>query len=144
MLQVTQLCMESKGWFCIPTIWNNTVHLTNKGRDKIRRRFECIFVNENVWMNFASDFSKSLKFVHQFRITNIQAFVQIGAWLRPGVKSFQASKVQVRLLPLVFCRCCPSPKVYVINLVSAMSSRIHKLFMLTIPKTTSNICDGVM
>ena len=44
--------------------------------------FKCIFLTENVWISFKN----SLKFVPEVRISNIQAFAQIMAWLRPGDK----------------------------------------------------------
>ena len=44
--------------------------------------FECIFMNENVWLSLRI----SLKFVRKVRINNTVVLVQIMAWRRPGDK----------------------------------------------------------
>ena len=47
-----------------------------------RRQFECIFLNENVWISFTI----SMKCVLKVQINNIPALVQIMAWRRTGDK----------------------------------------------------------
>ena len=44
--------------------------------------FKCIFLNENIWILI----NISWKFVHEGRIDNITALVQVMAWHRPGDK----------------------------------------------------------
>ena len=47
-----------------------------------RRHFQCIFLNENVWISL----SIWLKIIPKVRVKNIAALVQIMAWCRPGDK----------------------------------------------------------
>ena len=51
--------------------------------------FNCIFMNENVWILIKI----SLKFVPKFQINNIPALVQIMAWRRPGDKRLSEQMV---------------------------------------------------
>ena len=55
--------------------------------------FKCIFENENEWISPKI----SLKFVHNVRINNIPALVQIMAWRRPDDKPLSAP-IMVSLL----------------------------------------------
>ena len=54
--------------------------------------FQCIFLNENVWILIKI----SLKFVPKLRIKNIPALVQIMDWRRPGDKPL-SEPMRVRL-----------------------------------------------
>ena len=94
--------------------------LTHWGRDKWmpfrRRHFQCIFLNENVWIpisiqfqfnskqfiaSYSANMNISLKFVPQGPINNIPALVQIMAWRRPGDKPLP--EPMVVSLPMHIC-----------------------------------------
>ena len=60
----------------------NTLRPRQNGRHFADDIFECIFLNENVWMSIKI----SLKFVHQDPINNIPELVQIMASRLPGDK----------------------------------------------------------
>ena len=62
--------------------WVNTLGPRQNGRHFADDIFECIFVNENVWVPIII----SLKFVPKGPINNIPALVQIMAWRRSGDK----------------------------------------------------------
>ena len=64
-------------------IWlSNTLKPRQNGRHFVDDIFNCIFLNENVWILIKI----SLKFVPKGSINNIPALVQIMAWRRPGSK----------------------------------------------------------
>ena len=65
----------------------NTLRPRQNGRHFADDIFECIFLNENVWISLEI----SLKFVHDVRINNIPVLVQIMAWRRPGDKPLSES-----------------------------------------------------
>ena len=67
------------------------------GRDKIANIFNCIFLNEFVWIFIEI----SLKFVPKGRINNIPTLVQIMAWRRPDDKPLP-EPIMVRL-PTYIC-----------------------------------------
>ena len=56
--------------------------LTHWGQDEMAAIFQCIFMNENVWILIKI----SPKFVPRGQINNIPALVQIMAWRRSGDK----------------------------------------------------------
>ena len=60
----------------------NTLRPKQNGRHFPHDIFECIFLNENVWISIKI----SLKFVPKGPINNITALVQIIAWRRAGGK----------------------------------------------------------
>ena len=60
----------------------NTLRPRQNGRHLADDIFNCIFLNENVWILIKI----SLKFVPKDPINNITALVQIMAWRRPGDK----------------------------------------------------------
>ena len=64
-------------WFSI-----NTLRLRRNGRHFVDNVFNCIFLNENIWISIKI----SLTFVPKGPINNIAALVQIMAWRRPGDK----------------------------------------------------------
>ena len=70
----------------------NTLRPRQNGRHYPHSGFECIFLNENVWIAIKI----SLKFVPKCSIINITALVQIMAWRRPGDKPLSETLV-VRL-----------------------------------------------
>ena len=60
----------------------NSLRPRQNGRHFTDDIFECIFLNENVWISLEI----SLKFVPEVRINTIPTLVQIMAWRRPGDK----------------------------------------------------------
>ena len=60
----------------------------------ICRHFECIFLNENVWISL----KVSLKFLPKVWINNIPAMVQIMAWCWPGDKPSVSVPMMAHLL----------------------------------------------
>ena len=60
----------------------NTVRPSQGGRHLDRRRFKCIFLNENACISIKIP----PKFVPKFPVVDIQALVQIMAWRRPDDK----------------------------------------------------------
>ena len=60
----------------------NTLRPRQNGHHFADDIFECIFMNENVWLSLRI----SLKFVRKVRINNTVVLVQIMAWRRPGDK----------------------------------------------------------
>ena len=58
----------------------NTLRPRQDGRHFVEDIFECIFLNENVWISL----NISPKFVPMVRINNFPALVQIMAWRWPG------------------------------------------------------------
>ena len=71
----------------------NTLRPRQNGRHFADSIFECIFLNENVWMVIQI----SLKFVPQVLINSIVVFVQMMAWRRPGDKPL-SEPIMVRLV----------------------------------------------
>ena len=71
----------------------NTLRSRQNGRHFADDIFNCIFLNENVWISIKI----SLKFVPKDPINNILALVQIMAWRRPGDKTL-SEPIMVRLL----------------------------------------------
>ena len=67
---------------CFYEIWINTLRLRQHGHHFPDDIFECIFVNENVWISIKF----SLNIVPDGLINNIPALVQIMAWWRLGDK----------------------------------------------------------
>ena len=67
------------------------------GRHFADNIFECISLNENVWISFKI----SLKFVPKVPINNIPALVQMMAWRRPGDKPL-SEPMMVTLLTQIF------------------------------------------
>ena len=65
----------------------NTLRPRQIGRHFADDIFNCIFLNENVWIPIRI----SLKFVPKGPINNIPALVQIMAWRRPGDKPLSES-----------------------------------------------------
>ena len=65
---------------CVAVI--NSLRPRQNGRHFADDIFQCIFVNENVWISMKI----SLKFVLKGPISNIPALVQIMDWRRPGDK----------------------------------------------------------
>ena len=64
----------------------NTLRPRTIGRHIADDIFNCIFLNENVWIPIKI----SLKFVPKDQMNNIPALVQIMAWRRPGDKPLSA------------------------------------------------------
>ena len=62
----------------------NTLRPRQNGRHFADDIFNCIFLNENVWIPIKI----SLKFVPEGPINNIPSLVQIMVWRRPGAKPF--------------------------------------------------------
>ena len=60
----------------------NTLRPRQNGRHFADDIFQCIFLNEDMWISI----SISLKFVPKGQINNIPALIQIMAWRRPGDK----------------------------------------------------------
>ena len=76
--QIQHNCMVGGQW----THSQDQDGLTHWGRDKMAAIFQCIFMNENIWI-----FIKiSLKFVPKGPINNIPALFQIMAWHQSGEK----------------------------------------------------------
>ena len=75
----------------------NTLRPIQNGRHSADGIFKCISLNENIWITI----KKSLKFVPKGPINNIQAFVQIMAWRRPGDKPL--SEPMLVSLPTHIC-----------------------------------------
>ena len=71
----------------------NTLRSRKNGHHFADDIFNCIFLNENVWISIKI----SLKFVPKGEINNIPASVQIMAWRRPGDKTL-SEPIMVRLL----------------------------------------------
>ena len=69
------------------TIRLNSLRLRQNGRHYTDDIFECIFLNESVWISLEI----SLKFVPEVRINNIPALVQIMSWRGPGDKPLSES-----------------------------------------------------
>ena len=65
----------------------NSLRPRQNGRHFADDIFECIFLNENVWISLEI----SLKFGPEVRINNIPALVQIMAWRWPGDKPLSES-----------------------------------------------------
>ena len=53
--------------------------------------FNCIFLNEDIWISI----NISLRFVSKVRINNVLTLVQIMAWCRPGVKPLSESAMVI-------------------------------------------------
>ena len=70
----------------------NTLRPGQNGRHFADDIFNCIFLNENVWIPIKI----SLKFVPKGPVNNIPALVQIMAWRRPGDKPL-SEPMMVRL-----------------------------------------------
>ena len=77
----------------------NTLRPKQNGRPFPDDIFNCIILNENVWIS--NDIS--LKFVPKGQIYNIPALVQIMAWRRPGDKPLSDT---MKLLILYVTMCC--------------------------------------
>ena len=75
----------------------NTLRPRQNGRHFADDIFNCIFLNENVWIPIRI----SLKFVPKGQINNIPALVQIIAWRRPGDKPL--SEPMMVSLPTHIC-----------------------------------------
>ena len=71
----------------------NILRLRQNWHNFAEHIYECIFLDENVWISITI----SLKFVPKVRINNILALVQIMAWRRPGDKPL--SKTMMVALP---------------------------------------------
>ena len=72
-------------WWWRPLIYFhvfNTLRPKQDGRHFPDDIFQCIFLNENVWISIRI----SLRFVPKGLINNIEALVQILAWCPPGDK----------------------------------------------------------
>ena len=80
----------------------NTLSPRQNGRHFPDDIFNCIFLNENVWISNGI----SLKFVPKGQINNIPALVQIMAWRRPGDKPLSET-MMVSLLTHI---CVTRPK----------------------------------
>ena len=65
----------------------NTLRPRQNGRHFADNIFNCIFLNENVWMPIKI----SLKFVPKSPINNIPDLIQIMAWCHPGNKPLSES-----------------------------------------------------
>ena len=72
----------------------NKLRPRQNGRHFADKIFECIFLNENVWILHKI----SLKFIPKVRINNITAVVQIMACGQPGDKPLSESMMVVSLL----------------------------------------------
>ena len=72
--------LDSMVLYCSPIF--NTLRPWQNGRHFADDIFECIFLNENVWIMIKF----SLKFVPKGPIKNTLTLVQIMAWRRPGDK----------------------------------------------------------
>ena len=70
---------QFKGWYIAKL---NTLRLKQNGRHFADNIFECIFMNENLWISLKT----SLKFVPKVRINNIPTLVPIMAWHLVGAK----------------------------------------------------------
>ena len=75
----------------------NTLKPRQNGRHFAGDIFNCIFLNENVWIPIKI----SLKFVPKDPINNISSLVQIMAWCRPGDKPL--SEPMMVSLPTHIC-----------------------------------------
>ena len=75
----------------------NTLRPRQNGRHFADDIFNCILLNENVWIMITN----SLKFVPKGPINNIPALVQIMAWCRPGDKPL--SEPMLVSLPTHIC-----------------------------------------
>ena len=74
--------------------------LTHWGRDKMAAIFQCIFVNENVWISIEI----SLNFVPSGPTDNIPALVQMMAWRRPGDKPLSEPMMVILLTHICVTR----------------------------------------
>ena len=72
----------------------NTLRPRQNGRHFLDDIFNCIFLNENIWISNKI----SLKFVPKGQINNIPALVQIMAWRRPGDKPLFEPMMVSRLM----------------------------------------------
>ena len=78
----------------------NTLRPRQDGRHLPDDIYQCIFLNENVWIARRI----SLKFVPKVRINNIPALVQIMAWRRPGDKPLSEPMMVSLLTPICVTR----------------------------------------
>ena len=90
----------------------NTLRPRQNGRHFADDIFECIFLNENVWIPIKI----STEFVPKGPINNIPALVQIMAWRRPGDKPLS----EPMMVSLTTHICVTRPQW--INLISDNSS----------------------
>ena len=77
---VSEATLNNIGGYITQTV--NTLRPRQNGRHLADDIFNCIFVNENIWIPIKI----SVKFVPKGPIYNIPALVQIMAWRRPGDK----------------------------------------------------------
>ena len=85
------------GYVCSSLGVFNTLRPRQNGRHFADAIFNCVFLNENVWIPITI----SLKFVPKGQINHIQALVQIMAWRRPGDKPL--SEPMMVSLPTHIC-----------------------------------------
>ena len=74
-------------------VWFNTLRPRQNGRHFPDAIFQCIFLNENVWILIKI----SLKFVPKGPINKIPALLQIMSWPWPGNKPLSESKMATLL-----------------------------------------------
>ena len=97
-------------------IWEiNTLRPRQNGRHFSDNIFNCIFLNENVWIS--NDIS--LKFVPKCQINNITVLVQIMAWRRPGKKLLS----ETMMVSLLTHLCVTRPQW--VNEVSKLDSNFN-------------------
>ena len=93
---VYKMADESSRYF-VAFSMANTLRPRKNGRHFADGIFNCIFMNENIWISIKI----TLKFVPKGPISNIPALVQIRAWRRPGDKPL--SKPMMVRLPTHIC-----------------------------------------
>ena len=92
------VCLATEATLITTSLWGlNTLRPRQNGRHFPDDIFQCIFLNENVWILIKIP----LKFVPKGPMSNIPALVQIMAWRRPGDMPL-SEPMMVRLQTLIF------------------------------------------
>ena len=117
----------------------NTLRPRQNGRHFPDAIFQCIFLNENVWILLKI----SLKFVPKGPINNIPALVQIMAWRRPGDKPLS----EAMLVRLLTHKCVTRPQwVNVWGLIIPPLNEVeggYTVFTLSICPSVDRILSGL-
>ena len=110
----------------------NTLRPRQNGRHFADDIFECIFLNENVWIPVKI----SLKFIPKGPINNIPALVQIMAWRRPGDKPLSEPTRTTRTP--AFWGYPPPPHDYPYYWPVHFESQVHTIDHFILDQTSQN------
>ena len=105
----------------------NTLRPRQNGRHFPSDMFNCIFLNENVWISL----KMSLKFVPEVRINNVAAFVQIMAWRPPVYWRIYAS-LGVKLVIYVSIICMEVKLFNEFFYIFSIISVSHSIYCMTV------------